>query len=100
MRSIDQVGITFVNVLIGRGVMNGVVNLQFSTLLFSANEQGKIEADPAVSCRLRMDILCAKNLHQSLGELLASIENQPAEVTVTASNGADNDEEMVKKAMN
>ena len=101
MRSIDQVGITFVNMLVGRGVLNGVINLQFSSLLFSPSDDGmKIESDPVVSCRLRLDIPCARHVHQALGELLASIDTPPESITVTASNGADNDEEMVKKAMN
>ena len=94
MKSTDQVGTTFVSMLIGRGVLNSVVNLQFATLLFSVSEDGtKIDTDPVVSCRLRMDIQCARHLHQALGDLLASIETTPAEIPVPAKNGADRSEE-------
>ena len=38
--------------------------------------------DPVISARLRMDIPCARQLHQSLGELLDAIDNKSAEAPV------------------
>jgi len=75
MKSTDNVGVTFVNLVLGRGILNGVVNLQFGTWLFGSKEGSDgVDPEPAVSCRLRMDVACAKALHEALGELLASIE--------------------------
>lgn len=75
MKAMDSVGVTFVNTLIGRGIFNGVVNIQLGTLLFSPDEKGtSIDEDLVLSCRLRMDIICAKQLHMALGELLTAIE--------------------------
>ena len=83
MKSIDETGVTFVNAVLGRGVFNGVVNIQFGTILFSISDDGSaVENDIAVTCRLRMDMMCAKQLRDSLTDLLASIEHaqtaQPA----------------------
>lgn len=69
MRAADSVGVTFVNGLLGRGLMNGVVNLQFGTYQFTPTDKA-IDPDLAVSCRLRMDVECAKQLHEALGALL------------------------------
>jgi hypothetical protein len=66
MKSIDQVGITYVNMVLGRGLFNGVCNIQLGAYLFSSIEDGsKIDPDPAVACR---------QLHSALGELIAQVE--------------------------
>lgn len=81
MQSMDTVGVTFVNGLIGRGIQNNVVNLQFGTFVYSPAANGKeIDRDLRVSCRLRMDVLAAQELYLALGELLASISEQAAEI--------------------
>lgn len=81
MKPADTVGVTFVNALIGRGILNNVVNLQFGTFLFTPDENSQqVEPDLAVSCRLRMDRSCAQQLYESLGELLASVATADAPV--------------------
>lgn len=81
MKAIDNVGVTFVNVVLGRGILNGVVNLQFGTFGFTPADDGKtVELDPMVSCRMRMDRVCAQQLHETLGTLLEAIEKTEAEV--------------------
>ena len=77
MDSVDNVGVTFVNTVIGRGILNNVVNLQFGTLLFNPNTHAQgVEFDLAVSCRLRMDRQCAQLLYESLGELLSNVAQE------------------------
>lgn len=79
MKPVDNVGVTFVNAVVGRGILNNIVNIQFGTFLFNPDENTqKVELDPAVSCRLRMDRLCAQQLYDSLGELLASVAQEEA----------------------
>lgn len=90
MRSLpaDNVGVTFVSLLLGRGVMNGVINLTFGTFNFTPDteQSNGVDLDAVVSARLRMDIPCARQLHETLGKLLESIdskENTPALPTPT-----------------
>lgn len=79
MKSVDNVGITFINVVLGSGALNNVVNVQFGTYQFDADtEAQKVDPALAVSCRLRMDYMCAKQLHESLGRLVQSIEAEQA----------------------
>lgn len=80
MKSLDDVGVVFVNTVVGRGVLNGIVNLSFGTLLFTPSDDGQsIDPDLVVSARLRMDKICAQQLYETLGDLLASIEKAEAE---------------------
>ena len=83
MKSVDNVGVTFVNAVLGRGILNNVVNVQLGAYQFTADDESKaVTPDLVTACRLRMDKVCAQQLHASLGELLELIAN--AEV----SNGA------------
>lgn len=71
-------GVTFVNTLMGRGVMNGVINLQFGVCNFSITEESEeIDLDIVPACRLRMDVPCAKYLRDQLIALLDQIEKGP-----------------------
>ena len=70
----DSVGCTFVNTVVGRGVLNGVVNISFGTFNFTPTDDGQVNVDPTVSCRLRMDKVCATQLRDVMNELLAAIE--------------------------
>ena len=75
MKSEDIVGVTYVNTVIGRGSLNNVVNLSFSTFLFTPSDDGKtVDLDPVVACRLRMDRVCAIQLRDVMNDLIASIE--------------------------
>lgn len=65
--SIDPAGVTFVNAVVGIGVRNGVANIQFGTLLFDQDGEGVVDLMTlAVSCRLRMDVVCAAQLRDLL----------------------------------
>ena len=80
MKSVDQVGVTFVNAVLGRGVLNGVVNLTLGVLQFTPDDEGKvIDPDIGVAARLRMDLVCARQMHESLGELLTLIDKSDEE---------------------
>lgn len=74
MKDQDKVGITFVNTLIGRGILNGVANLSFAAFNFTPTDEGKIEPDPVVVCRLRMDKVCLYQMQKALNELVEQIE--------------------------
>lgn len=74
MKNQDDVGITFVNTILGRGILNGIINISFSAFNFSPDGNEGIEADPVVACRLRMDRVCLKQLHDVTADLLKAIE--------------------------
>jgi len=96
MKSTDAVGITFANAVVGRGILNEVVNVNLAALNFTPTDDGKaIDPDPVIVARLRMDVPCAKQLHEALGQLLEIIDQAksaaatgaappPAEITTDA----------------
>lgn len=81
MKSMDAVGVTFVNTVVGRGIFNGVVNISFGTFNFTPTEKN-VDADPVIACRLRMDVMCAKQLRDALSDLIDAVETpaKPARV--------------------
>lgn len=86
MKSADNLGVIFVNTVVGRGILNGVINLSFGVFNFTPDENGQIDADPAINCRLRMDKICATQLRDSMSELLAAIEKAEQSSTVGVSS--------------
>lgn len=83
MKSSDNVSVTFVNTVIGRGTLNGVVNLSFGVFNFTPSEDGsKVDIDATVACRLRMDKVCATQLRDVMNELLATIEKAEADAAM------------------
>lgn len=69
--------VKFIDTLEMIGFMNGVINLTFTTALFSAgrpspNADVQVVTDPIVSCRLRMDLHLAQQVHTALGKIIAS----------------------------
>lgn len=83
MKSNDEVGVTFVNTVIGRGVLNGVVNLSFSVFNFTPTEDGQVDLDPTIACRMRMDRICATQLRDVMNDLLAALDRAEHEATPT-----------------
>lgn len=82
MKSMDSVGVTFVNAVVGSGTLNGVVNLQFGTFQFDPSQDDtKISEELTVSLRLRMDVTCAAQLLETLSHLLGTLKQNemPAE---------------------
>lgn len=79
MKESDKIGVVFVNSVIGRGILNNVVNLSFGVYNFTPNEEnGKVDIDHTVACRLRMDTSCFKQLRDVINELYAMIEQTEA----------------------
>lgn len=75
MKESKSSDIIFVNTVIARGTFNNVVNISFGAFNFTPNEETReVELDATVACRLRMDIVCAKQLSNALIDLLNSIE--------------------------
>lgn len=83
----DNVGVTFVNTVIGRGALNNVVNISFGVFNFTPNENGEVDIDSTVACRLRMDIACATQLRNVLNNLLEAIEKNRSEPDVEKTEG-------------
>lgn len=83
MKTQDEIGIVFANTVIGRGILNGVINLSFSAFNFTPTDDGKqVDLDPVVVSRLRMDRICATQLRDVMNELLASIEKAEADLAM------------------
>ena len=86
MKSIDNVGVTFVNAVVGQGTLNGVVNIALGTFLFTPGDDDKVDPDLVTTARLRMDQLCARQLHEALGKLLELIDKTEPEAGATRSS--------------
>lgn len=90
MKSISD-EVTFVTSVLGLGAYNNVVNVTFGTFLWTPEDRKegdkdkiKVDPDPAISCRLRMDEACAISLRDML------LKRYPLEAGVAAAaNGAD-----------
>ena len=65
--------VVFVNELVGRGHLNGVVNLTFATARFTPIA-GEIAPDLVITARLRMDMACLRQTYMVLGELISMNE--------------------------
>ena len=69
----EKCPVTFVNTLAVSGFNNGVINLAFTTAQFVPQEDdGKVVVvlDEFVSANLRMDLLCAQQVHEALGKII------------------------------
>ncbi len=73
--------IVFVNSVAVSGFLNGVINVGFSTARFLPSKDGKVEVAEAITANLRMDLLCAQQLHDSLASILAQ-QTEPAKKSV------------------
>ena len=69
--------IKFVNEVAGIGILNGVVNITFSTARFLPQDDVVI-LDQIVASRLRFDLYCAQRLHDALGKILDENTKGPA----------------------
>lgn len=79
----DNVGVTFVNLVLGRGSFNNVVNLTLGVCNFTphVDPADGVDMDITIASRLRMDIECARDIHKSLGELLEKHDEAKAAMT-------------------
>jgi hypothetical protein len=78
MKTIDSVGVQFVNTVVGSGILNGIINIAFGVCNFSPvdNGNGEIVIDPdiVIASRLRMDKMCAVHTRDVLNNLIAQLE--------------------------
>ena len=65
--------VTFVNQVLGQGHLNGVINLTFGVARFTPGTDDTVEPDMVIASRLRMDLVCAMQLRDSLDELLKKV---------------------------
>lgn len=87
MKSTDNVGITFANVVISRGILDHVVNVTLGAFQFTPTNEGKIDNDLVVTSRLRLSKGCAKQLRDCLDDLLTAVDKAEAVPVGIASNG-------------
>ena len=69
----DDIGVTFVNLVLGSGSYNGVINLNLGVVNFDPDEKektGGISYKPTTAVRLRMDPECAKNIYHALARFV------------------------------
>jgi len=98
IKAADEVGVTFCNLVLGRGYAQGVLNVCLGVFLFTPDSDGTtIAPDPTIVSRLRLTEPCAIQLRDALAEVLASMaaarHNETAITDaiekVIHSNGAD-----------
>jgi len=77
MKTQDSVGIIFVNSVAARGLLNNVINLSLSAYNFTPNDEGQVDPDPAIVCRLRMDKMAATQLRDVLNDLINLMDQAP-----------------------
>lgn len=69
----DAPEVIFVNSLAVSGFLNGILNLGFTTAHFlpRQTEQGAVvDAAEVMTANLRMDLVCAQQVHEVLGRLI------------------------------
>ena len=67
-----KVPTVFVNQVVGAGHLNGVVNLTLATAQFTPNDVGDVAPDFVITSRLRMDLFCAQQVYDILGQQIAA----------------------------
>jgi hypothetical protein len=76
-----DVPVVFVNTVAVSGFCNGICNFAFSTAQFLPAIVGKIdskiELSEIITANLRMDLLCAQQLHDSLAKIIAQQTSKP-----------------------
>lgn len=78
MKSTDNVGITFVNRVLNRGILNGVFNITLAAHNLEPDEKGeKIDLATVIVARLRMDLACAREIRDTIDEFLKSLDAPP-----------------------
>jgi len=70
--------IVFVNSVAVSGFLNGILNIGFSTAQFLPSPDGKVNVAEVITANLRMDLLCAQQLHDSLAKILEQQTSKPA----------------------
>jgi len=60
----------FVNQIAGSGHLMGVANITFSTAQFTPRDDGTVDSDMVISCRLRMDLTCVHQLRDACDTIL------------------------------
>ncbi len=87
MKTVDSVGVTFVNTVVGSGIFNNIINLAFGVCNFTPVDNGSgemvIDPDVVIASRLRMDKMCAVQIRDILNNLIGQME--AAELAATSS---------------
>lgn len=89
VKPVDNVGITFANIVTGFGRLHGVFNVQLGAFQFT-NVDGNVDTDLVLVSRLRLDERCAEQLRDILDDLLTAQRAEKA--SELRQNGADSHE--------
>ena len=65
--------VIFVNQVLGQGHLNGVINLTLGVARFTPDESDNVETDMVIAARLRMDLVCAMQLRDSLDAIIKKV---------------------------
>ena len=65
-----QVQVVFANQVVASGHFNSVCNVTLATANFTPRPDNTVDPDLVICARLRMDLACAKQLHEQLGKIL------------------------------
>lgn len=76
-----NIPVIFVNSVVGQGHLNSVANFTFATARWTPQDDGTVDPDMAISCRLRMDLLCVQQLRDACDTILQQNNIQPANGT-------------------
>lgn len=75
MKSSDNVGITFANIVIGRGIADNIVNVTLGAYNFTPSDDGtRVDNDLAIVARLRLTKTCARQLADTLSKFMNEVE--------------------------
>jgi hypothetical protein len=67
----DNIPITFVNEIGNVGFLNGIMNITFTAARFTP-DGSQIAPDMVIASRLRMDLHCAQQLCDLVGQIIAN----------------------------
>lgn len=90
MKSTDSVGITFANLVVGRGISDHVINITLGAFNWTPTDDNKVDPDLVIVSRLRLTKNCAKQLRDTLVLFLDEIDKAEAQaVALSGANGHD-----------
>lgn len=89
MKSVDNVGLIFANMVVGRGIADHVINITLGAFQFTPTDDGKVDNDLVVTGRLRLTKGCAKQLRDTLVTFLAEVEHAESAALHPTANGHD-----------
>lgn len=70
---------TFVSYPEVHGFQNGIINIKLVAVSWNVDENNSISSVAIPAVDLRFDLLCAQQIHEALGKILAEQTKKPTE---------------------